>query len=425
MKKPRLSVRNLSHGIRNQVILDSISFDINAGELVGVIGPNGVGKSTLLKLLTNYLTVPPGVVFVDGEDLTELTHPRRAEKIAYLSQSISESFAYRVEDLVMMGAFNQVGGIDAKKRVTKVLEELGIAHFADRIITELSGGEQQLVHFARLQMQEASILLLDEPTAALDIGHESEILDQLRRVTQSSDKCVLLAIHNLNSAAEFCDRLLVLNESKLIADGPPSLVLTAQLIEQLYGAKAVVGRHPQTGSTTVLPIRQTREQKHQKIHVIGGAGSGVLPSKWLIDLGYKVSGGIAHEKDSDTLFWQQQNIPHITVPAFAEIDDNAFERAYEKVEQADIVVLCDFPLGAGNLRNLDLANEAKELVIIRDTDVVDFKTSSKSIETIELLTKLFKKSTLLSLADFWSFFSKRAGSLNGDVLMNKNEESNL
>lgn len=410
MRNARLSVNTLTQVFRSTRVLDSISFEIKAGELVGIIGPNGVGKSTLLKSLINYLPVKSGVVFVDEVDLVTLSHAERAKKLAYLSQSISDSFAYRVEDLVLLGSFQQLGSVDAKKRAVVILSELGIEHLRDRLITELSGGEQQLVHFARLLMQDADILLLDEPTASLDIGHEAEILGQLRRVTHDSNRCALLAIHNLNSAAEFCDRLLVLHEGKLIADGPPSLVLTPALIKNLYGDKAVVGRHPQTGSTTVLPVRQTRTQMDKTVHVIGGAGSAVLPSKWLIDLGYKITGGIAHEKDSDTLFWQQQNIYHITVPAFAEIDDEAFAQAKLNVLQADTVLLCDFPIGAGNKRNLELARYAKELIIIREFVEPVEKGEQRPDDS---LGEFIANSKVISLSEFLSFFSSKAQSKTG------------
>lgn len=368
MTKPILESRQLSVTLRQTPVLNNVNLTLSAGELVGVIGPNGVGKSTLLKALMSFQKLSTGEVLLAGKPIDEYSHTDRARFLSYLAQQTQEGFAYRVTDLVAMGAYSHLTDASLDE-ARDILDRLDLAYLAERSLNELSGGEKQLAHIARLFMQDASIMLLDEPTASLDIGHEAQILEQIRQEVQHKQKTALIAIHNLNSAAEFCDRLLVMSCGEIIADGTPDSVLTSTLIEQLYGKTAVVGHHPQTGSVTVLPVRKTRAKREQRVHVIGGAGSAILPSKWLMDAGFAVSAGIAHEQDSDTLYWQQQDIDFIAVPAFAEISDDAFQQAMYKVAQSDWVVLCDFPVGPGNVRNLELALQADNLVVIRDSDI--------------------------------------------------------
>lgn len=403
MTTPLLDARHLSVTLRQTPVLTDINLQLHPGELVGVIGPNGVGKSTLLKSLMGFQKLDDGEVFLNGKAITNYSHHERARYLSYLAQETNEGFAYRVLDLVAMGAYSQITD-NARAKAQWVLDGLELGYLAERSLTELSGGERQLAHIARLFMQDASLMLLDEPTAALDIGHEAQILEQLRRVIQQDKKSALIAIHNLNSAAEFCDRLVVMSCGEIIADGSPETVLTPQLIEKLYGKTAVVGHHPQTGSVTVLPVRQMHANHEVNVHVIGGAGSAILPSKWLFDAGITVTAGIAHEQDSDTLFWQQQGVDFISVPAFSEITDSAFDAALEKINQSDWVVLCDFPIGPGNQRNLELASKAKNLVLIRESEVVD-GSMPESLQ--ELMNTISQKAATVSLSQFERFIAEQ------------------
>lgn len=371
MKTPHLSVDSLQFSKRGSRLLSDISFTVQRGELVGIIGPNGAGKSTLLKCLIQFYRPDAGQVLIENHNIQRLNHSERAQRVAYLSQYPDAAFPFSVLDTVTMGAnalleLGNITMVQARSQALELMQQLDIHHLTERKLTELSGGETQLVHFARVLMQNTDLLFLDEPTASLDIGHEAQLMNLLRQQCDTG-KTALVAIHNLNIAAAFCDRLLLLDHGKLLTVDRPERVITPFNIEKLYQQPILVSRHPISGTVTVLPMREQAQQNSGHIHVIGGAGSAVEISRALLQAGYKVTGGVAHEKDSDTDYWQATGITCVTVPAFAHIDEAALECASTLVAQADATILCDFPLGASNAGNLTLAQQAKKLIVVDAT----------------------------------------------------------
>lgn len=371
MNTYHLSVESLSFQKRGAMLLNDISFKLHRGELVGIIGPNGAGKSTLLKCLIQYYQPAKGRILIDEQNIQQLSHGERAKRVAYLSQYPDAAFPFSVLDTVAMGAnawleTGQFSATEVQHKSLELMQLLDIQHLSDRKLTELSGGETQLVHFARVLMQNTELLFLDEPTASLDIGHEAQLMNLLRQQCDSG-KTALVAIHNLNIAAAFCDRLLLLDSGKLITIDRPERVVTPFHVEKLYQQPILVSRHPISGTVTVLPMRERPSHNKGHVHVIGGAGSAVEISRALLQAGYKVTGGVAHEKDSDTDYWQATGITCVTVPAFATIDEATLECASALVTQADATILCDFPLGASNAGNLELAQQASQLFVVDAT----------------------------------------------------------
>ncbi|PMH44559.1 iron ABC transporter [Vibrio sp. 10N.286.49.B3] len=260
LKKPQLTVSGLCYQAGAKTLLNNISLEINSGELVGIIGPNGAGKSTLMKCLSGFQTLTHGEVALQGKPLHKISHIERARCMSYLPQYNEAAFPFSVAETISLGfhAQQQQAFISPKtiqSQITQALRQLGIEHLRSRSITELSGGEKQLVHFARLLVQDTPLLLLDEPTASLDIGHESQLMNVLAKACQQG-KSALVAIHNLNTAAEFCDRLILINHGEVMADGHPSDVLSQQNIHQLYQDKVMVTRHPVTGNAIISPYKQ-------------------------------------------------------------------------------------------------------------------------------------------------------------------------
>ncbi len=250
----QLNVRALSYQIHTKTLVKSIDLQLNSGELVGIIGPNGAGKSTLLKSLVGILPAQYQTLDVAGKSLAAYSHRERAQQISYLAQHHDNQFPFLANDVIGLGAFAQSSGASSKK-ITAIAIELGIENLLNRKMTDLSGGEQQLVHFARLMMQKTPVALLDEPTASLDIGHEAQLMSCLKKRCLQK-QTALVAMHNLNTAAAFCDRLILMNQGSIIATGKPEQVLKQDLLSKIYHHPVIVSTNTKTGTLTVLPANQ-------------------------------------------------------------------------------------------------------------------------------------------------------------------------
>lgn len=247
---PSLVVNQLSYNQGSQPLLNNINFTINPGELVGIIGPNGAGKSTLLKCLSGFITPKSGDISLFEHPLDNYSHQQRAHHLSYLPQHTEPAFGFVVQDIIHYGQHQS--SLISKQEITNIINQLEIKPLLNRAINQLSGGEQQRVHFARLLIQNAAIMLLDEPTASLDIGHESLLLNILSHHCQQG-KSALIAIHNLNTAITFCDRLLLLEQGQQIAFDTPQNVLTSSQINALYHHHVSVIPHPTTQKLVILP----------------------------------------------------------------------------------------------------------------------------------------------------------------------------
>ena len=248
-----LSVENLSFSYGRTAVLRDVTFTAEKGELLSVLGPNGVGKTTLFRCVLGTLTPSSGRVTVDGCDLTALPPRERARRIAYIPQIHPATFGYTVLDTVLMGAARQLNafqqpGAAQLRQAEEALEQVGAAHLRERSFTRLSGGEQQLVLIARALAQHAEVLMMDEPTSALDYGNQLRILQMVRRLA-AQGYTVILSTHNPQHALTFATTLLALHGGTAAAWGRPAQVLTPELMETLYGVRA---EFLQTASGPVL-----------------------------------------------------------------------------------------------------------------------------------------------------------------------------
>ncbi len=239
-----------------------LSFEVAEGTVLGIIGPNGSGKTSLLKLLVNVLAPASGSIELFGQALGALSQPMVACTVALVPQDTLQLFPYTIAELVLMGRFPhhspawRFGAIDWETReelelADRVMAELEIAHLAGRRLHEVSGGERQRAVIARALVQEPRVLLLDEPTAFLDLHHQLEMLTLLRRLTAQRGLTVVMVSHDLNLAAQACDRLLLMQAGRARAMGTPDEVLRPDVIQQVYGCEVLVDRHPVTGRPRV------------------------------------------------------------------------------------------------------------------------------------------------------------------------------
>ncbi|ANM32241.1 hypothetical protein ABI59_13070 [Acidobacteria bacterium Mor1] len=240
-------------------LLQDVTFRIDAGEMTGLLGANGAGKTTLVRLASGQLQCRRGTVRLDGDDVSRLTPRDRARRIAVVPQETRLTFGFDVEQVVAMGRAPHQGRLglerpEDRRVIEESMELTGVADLRRRPFQQLSGGERQRVVIARALAQQASLLLLDEPTAFLDLRHRVETYELLRRLHRDDGPAILLVSHDLNMTARYCSRLLLLGEGRLLADGAPGEVLNRELIRQAYGVDNQVLQDPLYGHPYVVPL---------------------------------------------------------------------------------------------------------------------------------------------------------------------------
>ncbi len=255
-----LDVRGVDFAYRPaETVLRDVSFSVAEREIVGLIGPNGSGKSTLLRLLDGLLKPAAGEVLLRGRPISRIGREELARTIAAVPQEQPVPFPYRVREVVMMGRsphlerFHFEGARDIEI-VAGALEMTGIAQLADRKMGELSGGERQKVWIARALAQEPEVMLLDECTVFLDIRHQLLFFDLLRSLHRSRGIAVLFVTHDVNLAARYAERLVMLDRGEVRASGTVWDVLTEQNIRDVYGTDVLVDRHPATGGPRITTL---------------------------------------------------------------------------------------------------------------------------------------------------------------------------
>ena len=252
-----ISIENISAGYGSEIVLHEVGMRAEAGEFIGIIGPNGSGKTTMLRTISGVLALRGGKIMFDGKNLKKINRQKLAQTMACLSQELSLNLSFTVREIVLMGRFPHVrkfGGETQKdfEIAAEAMEFADVSHLAGRLITEISGGEKQRALIAMCLAQEPKILLLDEPTNHLDISHQLGTLDLIKNLNHQRDMTVISVFHDLNLAAEYCDKLLVLADGKVAAFGAVQDVLTAEMILKVYGAKVRTEQNPISGKPHVI-----------------------------------------------------------------------------------------------------------------------------------------------------------------------------
>lgn len=252
-------VRNLTCGYDGKFLLREVGFEVGDGELIGIIGPNGSGKTTLLRAITRVLKPKKGEILLRGKNIWDMGFGELARKIAVVSQSSDADFM-SVGEFVLLGRiphykrFQFLETKEDEEIARKYMDMTDTLRFANQPVGEISGGERQLAVIARALTQEPEILLLDEPTAHLDITHQVAILDLIRKLNRESGLTVIMVLHDLNLAGEYCSRLILMNEGRIHKIGKPAEVLTYQIIEEVYKTVVVVEENPISHKPYVLLV---------------------------------------------------------------------------------------------------------------------------------------------------------------------------
>lgn len=244
--------------------LKTVDLEVYEGEFVGLVGPNGAGKTTLLRLIGKLLEPSDGAVWLEGEPLAGLSQRAVARRVAMVPQRAPADFAFSVRDVVLMGrhphlARFETEGVVDHAIVRDAMELTNTAELAERPIPELSAGERQRVTLARALAQRPRLLLMDEPTANLDLRHQLQVLECVQRLVQEQGLAVVAALHDLELASRYCDRLVVLHAGTIVADGRPEEVLTAARLREVFGVIAHVGPSPRVGGLAITVVGAARE----------------------------------------------------------------------------------------------------------------------------------------------------------------------
>jgi iron complex transport system ATP-binding protein len=269
-----LEVKELICGYDSEFVLQNINLKVEDRELIGIIGPNGSGKTTLLRVISRILKPKKGIVLLEGKNIWQMEFKELAKRIAVVPQSLA-SVGMSVEEFVLLGRipyFRRFQFLEAKKDfdiAQKCMALTDTLKLKDHPLAEISGGERQLALIARALVQEPRLLLLDEPTTHLDITHQVGILDLIRRLNKELGLTVIMVLHDLNLASEYCQRLVLINEGRIHKIGRPEEVLNYQVIEEVYKTIVVVRKNPISSKPYILLVSGEERQKKANINVPG------------------------------------------------------------------------------------------------------------------------------------------------------------
>lgn len=250
--------KQMSLQLGNKQILQEVSLTANKGDFIGLIGPNGSGKSTWLRAISGLLPYDSGSVLLKGKEISSYQAKEIAKVIGYVPQDTSLDFDFLVRDIVLMGRHAHIPrfGLESEsdyKIAEQAIKTTNICHLAHQYVNQLSGGQRQMVFIAKALAQQTDVLILDEPTSALDINRQLQVLELVKKLTEEG-VTVVTAIHDLNLAARFCNKLVLLTEGKVLAAGEPDVVLTTENLRESYRVHASVRYDSQIESHYVTPL---------------------------------------------------------------------------------------------------------------------------------------------------------------------------
>ena len=399
MQLVTLRINNIACRYESANVLENINFSATGGDFIGVIGPNASGKSTLLKAISKILKPHTGAVLLNERDVYTLKSTEIAKNLAVVPQESVISFAFTALEIVLMGRTPhlsrfEVEGIKDLIIAKKAMELTNAWHLRERPINTLSGGEKQRVIIARALAQKPKVLLLDEPTHHLDINHQIEILDLVKRLNKEEEMVVISVFHDLNIASQYCERLILLSKGRIFAAGRAGDVLTRENIEKVYGIKVTVKKDDVSGTLLIHPQRKRMiKEAKGKVHIVAGSGSAVSLMNELVGHGYTVSLGVINIGDSDYITAKALELDVVEEKPFSHISEESYEKNLELIKQADSVILTNVPFGFANIKNLKAAGQAEDLIIV-EKEPIEKRDYTKG-EATKLYHQLRANATLV------------------------------
>jgi iron complex transport system ATP-binding protein len=365
-------------------IFSGLTLSLEEGEILGLIGPNSSGKTTLLKLMDGLLHPRQGKVLLREQELSRIPRPEVARMIAVVPQTMEVPFSFTVGEIVLMGRAPHLTRFGWEKRkdldiARGAMALTDVAGLEERTFWELSQGEKQRVLIARALAQEPDVILLDEPTSHLDINHQVEINELIRSLNLERKLTVLHISHDLNLASEYCHRVVLLHKGSVFSVGTPAEVITEENIRRVYETTVLVEKNPLSGAPRVTLLGKKKIEKtgpQKTVHVICGEGSGVDSARRLLLGGYRVSLGVLNIGDTDQRIGKNLGLPMAVEEPFSSISPRGMEENRKLIDRADLVLVERFHIGPGNLGNLQAALEAlekgKRVIVLENSLEYDF-----------------------------------------------------
>jgi len=363
---PALRLRNVTVRFGDRMALHEVDFEVPRGQFVALAGPNGSGKTTLLRSALGFLAPDSGTVELFGNEVGGLSFAERARRVAWVPQGETPRDDVPLFDYVLYGRYAHLGWLEGeaptdREKAVEALRAVGLEDRARDGILSVSGGERQRAILARALVQEAPLILLDEPTSHLDIAHQLDLLTRVRELSRDERVTVVAALHDLNLAARFSDRIVVLSRGRRVADGTPTQVISEELLARVWGVVADLRRDPRTGAPYLLPHHLVTPAEpgagsflgKGPVHVVGGGGAASPYLRALGDAGYRVTAGVLHLLDSDLETAESLGAPTVVEVPFAPIGDETRERLRSLLGAAAAIVITPFPVGPSNLPNLE------------------------------------------------------------------------
>lgn len=366
-----VEAKGVTFGYEREPLLYDVHVRVREGEMVGLLGPNGSGKTTLLRLVSGVLRPQQGAVVLEGRDLQDWGKRGIARRIAVVPQELHMPFAFTVEQMVGLGRTPYINLFGSRSNqdadiVQDAMRAADITALAERIFNELSGGEQQRVVVAMALAQQPKLLLLDEPTAHLDIKYQIDVLELVQRLNRERGVTVIAAMHDLNLAARYFPRLLLFQRG-IVADAGPAEVLEPHLLKRVYGIDVQVGILRGAEHLSVLPPGieavedEHGEESQSQALVMAGGGSGERLMRALADAHIPFIAGALNIGDSDHTLALRLANEVITEQPYAPIAPATLEQVHKSLAKVPLLILCPMPVGPGNLALLQEALTAAQL----------------------------------------------------------------
>ena len=410
----QLEIKELFFSYGKKEVLKNINISIKPGSFISIIGPNGSGKSTLLKIISTYLKPQKGNILLDSNKIQMYSRRDISKRISVVPQNTSLEFDFKVKDIVLMGRHPYIDRFKGESKDDmevsgKAMRYTNTMKLSHRMFSELSGGEKQRVILAQALAQEPEILLLDEPVSHLDLQHQVEILDLIKRMSTQENLTIISVLHDLNMASAYSDYIIMLKDGSILHEGKPETILNRKNIAEVFNINVHINGNPVTGKPYIYTLSGVkRKKRNTKIHIICGGGSGQEIIRTLASEGFVITTGVLNIGDSDWTISKEYQLEIAEETPFAGISGNAHHKNVELALKANVIVLTQVYFSKGNLLNLEVLLDGKlskkKIYIIEEE--VSFKerdfTGGKATSIYERLKereniRIFKKDKLIEI----------------------------